>query len=322
LTLDFILQNGKMALKHWAGVITTTLLLLAAYIPVARAFLGELRGGVWPNGHLLNLLLTGIYNLYCVFVSESVAPWFWALGLPAAMAIATCLIGTFTSVPPQAKRFLLYFVGLLAMMTLIGIANTKRMLFISTWLILPIGIALAQNRRKYHLQIVSASLLVIAAVGWYGIVSRKLYAAPHWVEPWEIIAGNAATVARSGGVVIGNNPSFFFYLTYALTQNGNEGVRNFAGLLPESTRRSNVYNATQWLEAGRPLGSQTVLVKGPHFHVPSAPMDEAEKWLSERCMLQDRQPMVHDPGAELKERFAAETGQTAWRIETVTYACR
>jgi hypothetical protein len=320
--LDFIIENRRMPFSHWTGLVGTSLLLLAAYIPIARAFLWELHTGIRPSGHIVSLFLTGIYNLYSIFVSESVAPWFWALGLPVGAAIAISLLVTFSSAPPGAKRFLLYFAGLLTIMALLGVANTKRMLFISPWLILPMAVALVHSQRRYARRIVFAALLFIAAAGWYGIFSRKLYAAPHWVEPWETIAQNTANVTRNGGIVIGNNPSFFFYLTYALAPSGNENVRDFSGLLPDSTRRPNVYSAPQWIETGRPLAPRMILVKGPHFQIPSAPMDNAEKWLNERCMLRNSLRMVHDPGAELKERFAAQTGQTPWRIEIVTYECR
>ena len=320
LAIDFVIQKKKMPRKQWVGLAGTLLLLLAAYIPIARVFVGELHRGVQPSGHILNTFLNGIYDLYCVFVSESVAPWFWGLGVPVAVAIGICLLITFALISPHAKRFLLYFAGLLAVMGLLGIANTRRVLFISPWLILPVGNALAQNAGKYRQRILAAALVFIAAVGWYGILSRKLYAAPHWIEPWETIAQRAADVTREGGIVIGNNASFFFYLTYDLPSNGN--LHNFTGLLPDSTRRANVYDAPQWLDTGGPLGVQTVLVKGPHFQIPSAPMDEAEQTLNKRCVLQGTEQLVHDPGAELKERFGPETGQTPWRIEILRYACR
>jgi Dolichyl-phosphate-mannose-protein mannosyltransferase len=320
LAIDYVIQKKMMSRKQWVGLAGTLLLLAAAYIPIARVFVAELHRGVQPSEHILNTLLNGIYDLYCLFVSESVAPWFWGIGVPVAVAIGICLLTTFVLVSAQGKRFLLYFVGLLAVMSLFGIANTRRMLFISPWLILPLSMALAQNADKYSRRILTAALLFIAAIGWYGIVSRGLYAAPHWIEPWEAIAQREAAVTREGGIVIGNNPSFFFYLTYDLASNGD--LHNFEGLLPDSTHRANVYNTLQWLGGGRPLGAQTVLVKGPHFQIPSGPMDEAEQELDKLCSLQSSERLVHDRGAELKQRFGPETGQTPWRIEILTYACR
>jgi Dolichyl-phosphate-mannose-protein mannosyltransferase len=322
LAVDFIIQNGKMPPKRWAGLAATCLLLLVAYVPLAWALFAELHGGVQPTGRVWSRFLVGIYDLYCVFASESVAPWFWALGVPVAAAIVICILITFASVPRQTKRLLVYFAGLLAAMSLLGIANTKRMLFISPWLILPVGVALAGTADKSLRRILSGALLFIAAVGWYGIFSRNLYAAPHWVEPWQTIGQNAANVAHDGGIVIGNNPSLFFYLTYDVAPGAKESARRFAGLLPDSTRRPNIYSPPQWLEADRPLAPQMLLVKGPHYQIPSGPMEESQQWLDQRCVLRNSERMVHDPGAGLKEHFGAETGQIPWRIEILSYSCR
>ena len=318
LALDSIIENRKMRPKTWFGLAGSGLFLVAGYLPVATAFLGELRGVVHPSGHILNHFLNGTYDLYCTFVSESVAPWFWPLGVSVTAAIMICLLITITSAPPHARRFVLYFAGLLAIMTALGIANTKRMLFISPWLILPISVVLPDKASRVRRPILLVALLFIAAVGWYGIVSRNLYAAPHWVEPWQSIAQKAAPVARAGGIVIGNNPSFFFYLTYDLAPSGNDRAGNFAGLLPDSTRRSNVYDEQEWIEAGRPLATHMILAAG--MPNPDALKEEAE-WLSRQCVREDSQQLIHDSGAEWKERFAPETGQVPWRIEISRYSC-
>ena len=112
-----------------------------------------------------------------------------------------------------------------------------------------------------------ASLVVIATIGWLGILSRNLYAAPRWIEPWDKVAQQATDIIHSGGIVIGNNPSFFFYMTYALPDDGARASHRFAGLLP-NIHRTGVYDPTQWLDAGRPVGTTTLLIKGLHFDIP------------------------------------------------------
>ena len=58
-------------------------------------------------------------------------------------------------------------------------------------------------------RLLAGALLLAGASGWFGIFSRKLYAAPRWIEPWEQVAREAAEVTGNGGIVIGNNPPFF-----------------------------------------------------------------------------------------------------------------
>ena len=123
----------------------------------------------------------------------------------------------------------------------------KRVLLVSPWLILPIALALGSASSPSGRRALAGVLVLVAGIGWFGILLwRRFYAAPHWVEPWESIAGRAAGVIHAGGVVIGSNPSFFFYLSYLLpTQSiasGASGAGGFAGrcrtpsAAPELTR--------------------------------------------------------------------------------------
>ena len=50
-------------------------------------------------------IATGIYNLYCLFVSESVAPRFWAPGIAAGFAIVATLLLVFFYGAAPSRRF-------------------------------------------------------------------------------------------------------------------------------------------------------------------------------------------------------------------------
>ena len=128
-----------------------------------------------------------------------------------------CLILTLLGTSWPARRLLLYFFALFFIMTVLGVIQPKRVMLISAWLILPARRdALGTLPKRFLRQTILASLVVIAMIGWLGILSRNLYAAPRWIEPWDKVAKHATEVIRNGGIVIGNNPSFFFYMTYSL----------------------------------------------------------------------------------------------------------
>jgi hypothetical protein len=324
LALDLVIRDRECLVRQWRRLAIGGAVLLVLYLPILAAFVGELHHGVQPAHSLFAMFLTGIYNLYCIFVSESVAPWFWVLGVPAGICIAIAVIVAFWRAPAPARRFLLYFAVLLAVLTVLGVVETKRLLLIAPWLLLPIAAALAGTRTppRAHWLLLGA-LVAIAAIGWYGIFARNLYAAPHWVEPWPEVAQQATAVIRKGGVVVGNNASFFFYMTYTLPEQRPPGeIEYFSGLLPGPTRRSGVYDPQQWLAEGRPMPSTVLLVKGLHYGIPNAPTEDTERLLGERCELRSARKMTPDPGAGWKQRFAPTTGQVAWRVEVDTYACR
>ena len=320
LALDFAIRNAKCVATWWMPFLGTGALLLIAYIPLFAAFLTEMHHGPHADFHALSLAANGVYNLYCLFVSESVAPWYWIAGVSAGLAIAVCLILTLLGSSWPVRRFLLYFASLFFVMTVLGVIQPKRVMLISPWLILALGVALATLPKRFARQAILASLICIAVIGWLGIFSRKLYAAPRWIEPWDQVAQHATDVIHNGGIVIGNNPSFFFYMTYSLPASNLGARHTFEGLLP-NVSRTGVFDPTQWLNAGRPLGQTTLLVKGLHFDIPSGPTDAAESWLDLHCSLENSEHLVHDPGAKWKQRFAPQTGQLEWRIEIRSYSC-
>jgi hypothetical protein len=323
LILDLAIRDVEALARQWKRLATGILLLVVAYLPVLRAFLGELHHGIHAGHSLLSTGLLGIYNLFCIFVSESVAPWYWMLGVPAGIAVALCITAVLWAAPAVAKRFLFYFIALLGTMTILRIVETKRLLFIAPWLILSVALMLSSLPRDCVWRRLSVlSLIVVSGIGWYGVFARTLYAAPRWLEPWNEVAHEAAGVAQSGGIVIGNNPSFFFYLTYQLPDRDHPlAVSRFPGLLPAATRRDLVYDPQQWLTAGKRLGPTVFLVKGLHYGTPEAPTDEAERYLDNHCKLTNVEKKVHDSGAVWKARFAPDTGQIPWRIQLRSYSC-
>jgi len=319
LGFDLLLRYGRDPRK-WLLVSASGAILLLACAPILPAFIGELRGGAKPAGSI-SASVIGLYNLYCLFVSESVAPWFWWIGIAAALAIACVAVMTFICSRPAARRFLIYFAGLFMLMTFLQIGTTKRLLFISPWLILAVGTALATESHRSARRWLIVSLASIGAIGWYGIFARSLYSAPRWIEPWEQIARQAAEVADSGGAVIGNSPSFFFYLTYLLPHVGPEATAHFAGLLPETVRTPNVFTPEQWVKEGSPRHQTIALFDGLSFGAPGPSIDELRSSLDSRCKIVDKQRLIHDSGADWKRKYQPETGQRPWRIEITTYAC-
>jgi hypothetical protein len=319
LGLDLLWRFGREK-RTWLLLLATGVFLLVASIPIMHAFITELHTGT-ATGRASSPVATGIYNLYCLFVSESVAPWFWVPGIAAGLAIACVLLLVLVYAPAETRRFFLYFAALLAVMTFLQIVTTRRMLMISPWLIVSVGATLATITLPSARRLLAGALTLVGAIGWFGIFSRKLYAAPHWIEPWDQVAREAAEVAGNGGIVIGNNPSFFFYLTYLMPSTNPMTQGRFAGFLPLSLRAPNIYTPQQWIEAGAPTSSIVAVFDGLSFGVPPPSMDEIRGALNARCKTLGEQDLVRDTGAKWKQEYQPTTGQRVWRIRVVTYGC-
>ena len=322
LAFDYLVRNRREGARASLRLVAAAAILLLAYLPMFRAFHRETSVGIRATSLTSATAANFVYNVYCVFVSESVAPWFWFLGIPACVAIGVCLLVTFWRTTPAGKALLVYFLVLLGVLAGLGIVVPKRVLLMSPWLILPIALALGIHSNQVGRRVLASALVLIAAIGWCGIFSRRLYAAPHWVEPWKSIAQQAAAVAHEQGVVVGNNPSFFFYLTYLLpTKAVDSNATGFAGLLPDSVRASGAYDPKQWADAGHPVARATLLVKGLHYGSSADLTEETQLWLDAHCSLDKIQRLVHDRGAQLKQHYS-RIAQPEWRIEIREYACR
>ena len=302
-------------------LLITAAIFIAAYAPLWPAFWHELSVGATLRQSWTYRLANTAYNVYVLFVSESVGPWFWWLGLPGALATAACLLLAFFGLRGPARRFLLFGGILVAAMALAGILLPRRLFMVAPWFLLPIAAGIGAVQSRYWRSGLALSLGVVAAVGWYGVYSQTYYAAPRFLEPWETVAQDAAEAVRGGGMVVGNNPSFFFYLTYALQVPESSRPWRFSGVLTETVQHPQVWEVEAWHAAGRPLRPQVFWVRGMPGPEEGTPIAAAGEWLDARCPGRSARYLARDPSYLWKQRFAPELNQLPWRVETRLYVC-
>jgi hypothetical protein len=316
--LDYMLQTRNESGRHWPHILLTVLLLLMAFLPLIPAFLAEIGRGVGNENSILGTVLLEAFNIYALFASESVAPWYWPLGIPVSIAITACAAVVLLYAPPVARRLFVYFLLLITGMSLLGIIGTKRLLLISTWAVLPVGLGLGTLQTRRRKAFLLASLLVIAGVGWFGTLARRFYAAPRFVEPWNRVAMQMAQAARDGDVVIATHPSFFFYLTYELHRLEKGAPLKLAEVWPYRVEGPPVYNPLSWLGKGRPVSVNVFVIED----VSSANVvDDAQTYLTDHCTVAEVNRLLPDSGFSLKERFLPGFPQVRYRIEVHHYHC-
>jgi hypothetical protein len=304
-----------------AILVRTGALLCVAFVPLFRAFRGTLISHSNFHHRPLQVLANAVFNVYSLFVSESVAPWHWFLSIPASLAILACIGLVAISAPRNARRFLLYSALLIAVMAISGILLTRHLLLISTWILLPVGVAVGTNK-SFQIRIgLPVALLVIGGIGWFGIYSRHYYSDPRFLEPWPQVAEDAARKIQSGATLVANNRSFFLYLTYILHAPDGSIPWKFVGVLPDQVRHPRVKSPEEWLAAGHPVGASMIWVRGLGDPQSDRPMDEAAHELGSACGTQTSRLMMRDPGYEWKQRFFPEMNALQWRVEVREYDC-
>jgi hypothetical protein len=321
LVIDQILRHRSAEPTAISAIlIRIGALLCVAFIPLFRAFRNEIGGAVFHH-RALSILTNVAFSIYSFFVSESVAPWTWFLSIPVTLAILACIGLVATSLPRNSRRFLLYGALLIAVMAVSGNLFTRRLLLISPWILLPIGVAIGTNKSSQIRIGLPVALLIVAGIGWWGIYTRHYYSALRFIEPWPTVAEDAAKKIQSGETLISNNPSLFFYMTYIL--HAPEGVTpwKFVGLLPDQVQHPRVKSPQDWLASGHPVGPGMIWIRGVGDPQMNGPMEEAAAELGRSCGAQTSRLTMRDPGFAWKQRLFPGMDEPQWRIEIREYDC-
>jgi hypothetical protein len=296
--------------------------LAAACAPLWKPWFTAIGEAIHPHLSLRAMAVAAVYNAYVLLVSESVAPWFWRLGVPAAIAVAICFGLAFFSAKKEQRRFLVFAAILFILLVpASGILMTRHLLLIAPWMLLPFATALGTCPKIELRRVFAVALLIAGGFGWFGVYKREYYATPRFYENWSNFADEAAGNMATGAGIISNNPSFFFYLTYALKVPPSPGTWRFAGALPSDVRAPNVWSPEDWIAAGYPQRPQMFWVRGVPGPDTGTPMAEAEDWLDKHCGDRDYRFMSRDPGYDLEQKYFPEAGALAWRIEIHQYSC-
>lgn len=295
-------------------------LLVLSYVPLFRSLWSTLGLRVDAHGHFSTVIANAAFSVFSLFTSESIAPWFWKFSVPAGIAIVFCIAIVAWRAPAAARRFLIYGAVLIAVMAVAGILNTKRLLEVAPWIILPIGAAIETTKPRWATFGLAIGLLTIGLIGWYGIYAKRYYSAPRFIEPWQQIAGETASKIGMGATVIADHPSFLFYLTYNLRVPRRNGLWTFEGVLPDTVRDPRVFSPDDWLMAGHPMSGHMIVVRGGR-DPGNLPIDDAARQLDQACGSISSQLRMRDEGYKWKQRFFPDWGEPQWRIEIREYDC-
>jgi hypothetical protein len=322
LAIDLILRFRNAKFAWGIGMLAgTAALLVVAFLPALPAFRYSLGSDMKVPHHVLSIAANAAFTVYSVFVSESVAPWHWALSIPAAIGMLLCVALVVWFSPSSARRFVFYAASLMAVMAFVGILNTKRVMILTPWILLPVGVAIEAAKPRWATFSLAAALFAIGGIGWYGIYARRYYSAPRFIEPWQDVAADAAGQIRNGATVIADHPSFRLYLTYDLQAPRQAGPWRFEGLVPDPVPYPNVFLPEGWVAAGYPINRKMILIRGGNDPGGNMPIDEAARRLDQACSSISSRLRMRDDGYKWKQRFFPELGEPLWRIEIREYEC-
>jgi len=128
LGLDLSMRTAEERRTRWKPLIVMLALLTLAYIPGFLALSRQLTSlsTVNPPQSGIRAFVWGSFNLYVLFASESIAPWGWSSSIPIGLAILVILVIVMFKSAPRTRLMLVFAIGMVAVLTVLGVANTKR----------------------------------------------------------------------------------------------------------------------------------------------------------------------------------------------------
>ena len=314
-------DSSEKRIQGIKGILATMAIVAAGFAPRWPLFIRALHSHLaWPHSARF-LVLNAAYNFYLLFVSQSVAPWFWRFSIPAAAGIVVLLALVFAGIRGEVRRLLIFSLLLFALMGAAGILQAKRLLLVGPWFLLPIAIALGTIERWQWRIPMALALASVAVIGWYGTLNRRYYAEPQFFVPWNTVAQDAADTLRAGSDIISNDNSFFFYLTYALKPSPPNSSWRFTGALPRQIQYSSVWDPYGWEKAGRPKPTTVLWIRGTSPPEELTAMNTVGEWLSGQCGDRITRYLARDPAYSWKQRFVPNFSGPAWRVEIRQYFC-
>jgi hypothetical protein len=256
-------------------------------------------------------LVAYIFDMYALLVSESFAPWFFAVGVPVALLCAACYLLTLLGTRGLPRRLLIYFLISTALLAALGSINTKRLPFLMGWFFLPLAVALAERMMPRLRRSLAVAVAVVFAVGWFGTVRGQYYASTHFVDDWKDAVAAAMADHAGGGQLVYDNPVGAYYLARALDGPGS----TYKGL--DDCHDCGAEKADAWFADGHP-GVRVVALRGVQYGLTQAPVDA---YLDQSCRVENERHYTHDNAAAIKHRLFPRQIEPEWRVREMVYDC-
>lgn len=316
LLVDLLWFHRRLAREKARTLLAVAVVVTASCVPLLRLIFGSAHDAtVWRD-------LVGIvgYPVFSLFGSAAIAPWYWALSIPVALcALALSLCAWFS----PGRKWMVYFVLLLAALLLSGHMDEKRILFIMSWFFLAIGLAVSSSDLRVS-RIAQGAVLGLLLLGWTGIVSGKHYATTNLLEPWPQAASEVAGDMRQGRpTVISDTPVFFLYLDYQLGLQADPApkVMYSRGTPFYASHGYSVYSAVDALPLADRFHGEIILARGTSQRDDVWAIDQLTSIYRHRCTLLKEYKAAPDPALEWKKRFATTAPALAFRVDVYWFDC-
>ncbi|HRP08407.1 MAG TPA: glycosyltransferase family 39 protein, partial [Gemmatimonadales bacterium] len=315
LGIEFLIGHRKDRRIPWPPLLAWAAVTALSLLPLMTAFTnawnervgGEARG-------IVGRLAYGAWNGWLAIGGESIAPWAMPWSALALLGCGAAVLSGLLAGRGAARAALLGFALSLAVLALIGQSGAKRILFLTPWLLLGLGMLAVEMSGRIH-RVFIAGLSLTLGIGWLGVAIPESYATLRFSDPWYEVASVSRSWIDDGGTVIGNHPTLFHLIGRTYFDSLGAAVLE-PGAAPPGT-----------IDAGAMTppsldGLQRVLlVESAGFVARQERADLIFGRIRENCDRKWSRGLLPDNAAAFKNRFAAESSHRSYRIVLTAYEC-
>lgn len=292
-------------------------LLILSFVPLLRALLFDAHVTVNPQATPLSVsLLKAGYVLFALLASVAVAPWFLWWSIPIAFAAVALLV--LLLINQASRRFVIYFLLLIAGLLLTNHLDLKRLLFTTPWMILAIALAFSRSSPRAAAAIGSAVSL-ICLLGWTGITTGTHPATGNFYEPWQNVAGVTAREALRGSIIVSDSGPYFFYLNHALGLSATPAHKTFLGEDAYRSRGTTVYR--DGFPAGVQPSGSIIAVEGADTVNKLQGIEDTRRQLAAACSLISSEKSTPDPAIQFKGLLGPSIPLLPYRVIVERFSC-
>lgn len=322
LLADLLIFHRDLAARNKRAIAITAVVIAATFLPLIRAAFADVGGyiGDAATGVSVSHELAAVgYPAFAMLGSAAVAPWFWPLSVP--VAIAALLLGI-AILRSTGRRWLVYAVLAMLTMDAARVFDIKRVLIFLPWLFLAVVLSLGGETARFP-RTARVAVAVMLIAGWIGIASGEHYATTNLHEPWKAVARVVAEDARHGATVVSENQPFFFYLDYALGLEKEMPAADAANLGSDLYARYGytILEPDQDGKLASSLRGKVVLVNGSGMFEDVQAMKALDDALGRRCSTLGEYRAAPDPAMAWKQRFTRDVPVLPYRTDVTWYDC-
>jgi hypothetical protein len=210
LVIVLLWDRPRLRIAGWLAV--GWIVIALSYAPWLAVFVRQLPISIGMLGESWRSVRVLALSLYVLWAGEFSTPFTWWISVPVGVTALCALLLFAVQPPPRPGRLpAAVLVILIVGLWLCGVLWTKRLLLVSPFLAMWLGLTLAGAARRPLLVVLAAAASIAIAGSVRNLIGRDGWISYRWIDPVEDVV-HRVRESEPAGLVVTNAYPVLFYL--------------------------------------------------------------------------------------------------------------